>query len=129
MSVMRDKLRLRWLRHRAQAKHRSEPYELPYDAWCTVWQSAGVLESDGTLSSKWVMMRIDRSKPWHIANVIVVKRGNHARLNLPNQRRYAEWGYFAGEYVLKPVNSVTTKETPNDSHTEITIKRESDHKR
>lgn len=126
---IKNTMRMRWLRHKCQAKFRNEAYELPYDSWLTVWQDSGKMDLMGRRKGAYTMVRIDPQAPWHISNVAIMTRDWHAKMNLPNNRRYASWGYFEGEYVLKPVNSVDKEQNNNDSHTKISIKRESNHKR
>ena len=36
--VIRNTMRVRWLRHKAQAKYRAEAYDFPYEAWLACWQ-------------------------------------------------------------------------------------------
>ena len=126
---IRTTTRMRWLRHKCQAKYRNEPYDFPYDSWLMVWQDSGKMDLMGRRKGAYTMVRIDPKLPWHISNVAIMERRWHTKMNLPNQRRYTKFGYSEGEYVIKPVNSVDKEQTNNDSHTEITIKRESDHKR
>lgn len=126
---IKNTMRMRWLRHKCQAKYRKEVYDLPYDSWLMVWQDSGKQDKMGRRKGAYTMVRIDPKLPWHITNVAIMERRWHTKMNLPNQRRYAKFGYSEGEYVIKPVNSVDKEQTNNDSHTEITIQRESDHKR
>jgi hypothetical protein len=73
-----DQWRMKFLRHRCQAKYRNEPYELTYDDFLTVWYDSGVWQRAGVHTNSYQMKRIDAGKPWHKHNVTMVQ--HHWRL-------------------------------------------------
>jgi hypothetical protein len=75
--LMTNIWRLRWLRHKAQAKHRGEPYEFTYQGWRAVWQASGKQDEMGRLSHQYTMVRIDPTQAWRPDNVKVIQRSQH----------------------------------------------------
>ena len=75
--LMKNKMRLRWLRHKAQAKHRGEPYEFTYESWRAVWQVSGKQDEMGRLRHHYTMVRRDPTQAWSADNVKIMKRSQH----------------------------------------------------
>lgn len=75
--LMTNIWRLRWLRHKAQAKHRGEPYEFTYQSWRAVWQESGKQDKMGRLSHQYTMVRRDPTQAWRPDNVKVIQRSQH----------------------------------------------------
>ena len=70
--------RVKFLRHRCQAKYRGEAYQLTYTDFLTVWYNSQQWQRAGLRKNAYQMKRIDASKPWHVDNVTVVQ--HHWRL-------------------------------------------------
>lgn len=67
----------RWARHKAQAKYRSEPYELTLEQYSMLWATQGIsLRTDhtGRRSNSVAMCRINALKPWRVDNVKFMTR-------------------------------------------------------
>ena len=94
--VIRNTMRVRWLRHRAQAKYRGEPYDFAYEAWLACWQLSGKQDQMGRLSHQYTMVRIDPTKPWSQHNVkIMLRRDHHTR----REKKYTQQSIEAN-YIL-----------------------------
>tara|TARA_S200002703_G_scaffold22701_1_gene19405 strand:+ start:2113 stop:2493 length:381 start_codon:yes stop_codon:yes gene_type:complete len=70
--------RVKFLRHRCQAKYRDEPYKLTYDDFLTVWYDSKQWQRAGLRKNTYQMKRLDAKLPWQKDNVIVVQ--HHWRL-------------------------------------------------
>ncbi len=75
--VIRNTMRVRWLRHKAQAKYRAEAYDFPYEAWLACWQLSGLQDQMGRLGHQYTMVRTDPRQPWHKDNVKIIQRSQH----------------------------------------------------
>jgi len=75
--VIRNTMRVRWLRHKAQAKYRAEAYDFPYGAWLACWQLSGKQDQMGRLSHQYTMVRQDPTRAWHQHNVKIIQRCDH----------------------------------------------------
>tara|TARA_X000001382_G_C3169195_1_gene178909 strand:- start:15 stop:401 length:387 start_codon:yes stop_codon:yes gene_type:complete len=73
-----DQWRVKFLRHRCQAKYRGEAYELTYEQYLTAWYDSGQWQRAGVRKNSYQMKRLDASKPWHKDNVTMVQ--HHWRL-------------------------------------------------
>lgn len=62
-----------WLKHRAQAKYRSEDYSLTFEQWKQLWPNDKWF-GRGRGKNDLCLMQIDREGGWHIHNVDVVER-------------------------------------------------------
>lgn len=77
----------RYARHKAQAKHRNEAYELSPTEYLYAWKNSGHHEQAGRRRGQYTMIRVDRSKPWSKTNVSIITRAEHTRGEL--QRYWA----------------------------------------
>lgn len=75
--VIRNTMRVRWLRHKAQAKYRAEAYDFPYEAWLACWQLSGKQDQMGRLSHQYTMVRQDPTRAWTPHNVRIIQRCDH----------------------------------------------------
>ena len=75
--VIRNTMRVRWLRHKAQAKYRAEAYNFPYEAWLACWQLSGLQDQMGRLGHQYTMVRTDPRQPWHKDNIKIIQRSQH----------------------------------------------------
>lgn len=92
---IRNTMRVRWLRHKAQAKYRAEAYDFPYEAWLECWRASGKQDQMGRLSHQYTMVRLDPTKPWHIDNVkIMLRRDHHTRRETKYTRDSIEPNYI-----------------------------------
>jgi hypothetical protein len=66
-----------WLQCRNQANFRKEGWTLSFDEWQAHW--AGMWHRRGRTSQELCITRIDCSRPWSNANVIIVTRRQHAQ--------------------------------------------------
>jgi len=80
----------RYARHKAQAKHRSETYELSPSEYYDVWHDSGHSGDAGRKRGQYTLIRVDRSKPWSKDNVSVITRSEHTRSEL---KRYWARGF------------------------------------
>lgn len=62
-----------YLKHRAQARHRKESYELTVEEWFDLWQGPQWFNR-GRYSEAVCLVRLDLNLPWHKDNVEVVNR-------------------------------------------------------
>ena len=69
---------VRYARQLAQAKYRSEAYELTPTEWLQVWRDSGHLGQWGTGRHDYSMIRINPGLPWRVDNVCIVTRRTHA---------------------------------------------------
>lgn len=74
---IRNTMRVRWLRHKAQAKYRAEAYDFPYEAWLACWQLSGKQDQMGRLSHQYTMVRQDPTRAWTPHNVRIIQRCDH----------------------------------------------------
>lgn len=65
-----------WQKHRSQARHRKEAYDLTWQDFRTVWPNALFVQR-GRRPDNYCMIRLDNTKPWDISNVQVVTRHFH----------------------------------------------------
>jgi len=83
----------RWARHRAQAKFRSEPYDLTCEEYSALWRSVGITDATqkpGRSSESWSMVRIDPHLPWRRDNVQMLTRSQYLQ---SFRTRYVALGY------------------------------------
>jgi len=66
-----------WSQHRAQARFRSEPYELTWPQWQQVW--AGQWHLRGRRQQDIMMVRTDLARPWARDNIQFVRRSEFGR--------------------------------------------------
>jgi len=69
---------VRYARQLAQAKFRSEAYELTPTEWLQVWRDSGKLGQWGTGRQDYSMIRINPELPWRVDNVCIITRRTHA---------------------------------------------------
>lgn len=75
-----------WMKHKAQAKFRNEPYYLTYADWCQIW-TPDLFVLRGKLADDLCCCKIVAEEGWHLANVHVVTNRWH-RSQSPGQRKY-----------------------------------------
>jgi hypothetical protein len=75
--VTRDKY-YAWLKHRAQAKFRKEPYELTWEDWSTLWSNDDFLNR-GRQPENLCISRRDPNDPWTLDNSEIITRLDHLR--------------------------------------------------
>jgi hypothetical protein len=96
-------LRLRWLRQRAQAKHRREQYQLTWEEFRDIWIHSTKKGHIGATRGSYSMIRVDHTQPWQLGNVAIVSRGyHHQRKNF----KYATGTYMEKHYVKSPGQKV-----------------------
>lgn len=84
----------RWSRHKAQAKHRGEAYELTLEQYSMLWSTQGIRERHqltGRRSDSISMVRINPQLPWRVNNVQFMTRAEYTQ---SFRNRYAELGYM-----------------------------------
>ena len=64
-----------WIRSRAQARHRQEPWQLPFTDYETVWRDRWSQRGRGTWDL--CMTRRDPQQPWQLDNVMLITRAEH----------------------------------------------------
>lgn len=69
-----------FLKHRAQAKYRNEPYELTWEQWEAKWSDSDFLNR-GRKTTSVCISRINQSEPWSDSNCEVVLRTDHLKRN------------------------------------------------
>lgn len=79
------RMRLAFLRARAQAKFRHEPWDLTYEEFQNFWKDSERFSQKGFGVDSLVMTRRDRTKSWNINNCCIITRLaqlhiHHARL-------------------------------------------------
>jgi hypothetical protein len=62
-----------YIKHRAQAKHRKEDYELTWDDWEALWSDELFLLR-GRKRDDMCITRVNKTQPWSASNVVVVSR-------------------------------------------------------
>jgi hypothetical protein len=70
-----------FLKHRCQARHRSEDYTLTWDDWHSAWSDQDWAQRGRSRHSK-VLGRIDWDAGWHKTNVRVMSRREHFDIRL-----------------------------------------------
>lgn len=70
-----------FLKHRAQCKFRSEPYNLSWEDWQTLW-SDDAFKRRGRKSTDLCMARINFDLPWCVENCVVYPRSEHLKRNV-----------------------------------------------
>ena len=65
-----------WLKHRAQARHRKEDYELTWPQWDTIWRDELFLRR-GRAVDDLCLQRIDPLSGWCESNVEITTRSEH----------------------------------------------------
>lgn len=68
-----------WLKHRAQAKHRKEEYDLTWEDWQSLWSDDN-FKLRGRLGDNLCLTRSNFAGPWCLSNVKVVTRLEHFRM-------------------------------------------------
>jgi hypothetical protein len=69
-----------WLKHRAQAQYRNEPYQLTWEDWDSVWTDDD-FRKRGRKNTDYCIARIDPDDAWCIHNCHVVTRRQHLQRN------------------------------------------------
>lgn len=69
-----------FLKHRSQAKHRKDEYEITYDEWCKLWP-IDLWRKRGRGADDLCLSRIDYDLPWSLINCHVVTRREHLKRN------------------------------------------------
>jgi hypothetical protein len=69
-----------WLRARAQANYRREPWQLTYHDWVTIWGDNW--HRRGRSGESLQASRIDVDQPWSLVNMRLITRAEINRLNL-----------------------------------------------
>tara|TARA_R100000231_G_scaffold120431_1_gene90537 strand:- start:284 stop:697 length:414 start_codon:yes stop_codon:yes gene_type:complete len=67
--------RMKFLRHRCQAKYRGEAYDMTYDDFLTVWFDSGKFTRARRNRNCYQLKRKDATKPWSKSNSQIVR--NH----------------------------------------------------
>lgn len=67
-----------WLKHRAQAHFRNEPYMLSWQDWQTLWSDSS-FQQRGRRKTDLCLARIDHLGAWSMDNVIVCTRIEYLR--------------------------------------------------
>lgn len=73
----------KYSRHRAQAKWRSEPYELTESEFRMLWATQGITERTqrpGRTSQSISMVRKDVTQPWRVDNITFMTRRQYMQL-------------------------------------------------
>lgn len=84
----------RWARHRAQAKHRGEAYELTLEEFTDMWHTQGITDRTqhtGRRSDSVSMVRINPLLPWRKDNCEFLTRGEYLH---SFRNRYHQLGYM-----------------------------------
>lgn len=76
--ITRDKY-YAYLKHRAQAVHRGESYELTFDDWCSLWTDESWSQR-GRKVDDLCLTRWDYAGEWSMVNVIICTRRDHFRI-------------------------------------------------
>jgi len=87
-------LKLKWQRHRAQAKFRREPYQLTFDQWLEAWQQSGHIHKMGRRLGDYTLIRVDTEQPWHRDNIKVISRGRHHIRRQTQYSKAIEYSYI-----------------------------------
>lgn len=69
-----------WLKHRAQARHRGEIYNLTWDDWQSLWTD-GEWQRRGRGATDLCLSRHTPKDPWQIDTVSVITRREHFKNN------------------------------------------------
>lgn len=69
-----------WLKHRAQAKYRKEPYHLTWDDWQTLWSDED-FKRRGRKPKDLCLVKTDLDLGWCISNVQVCTRQDQFNRN------------------------------------------------
>jgi hypothetical protein len=67
-----------WLKHRAQARYRGEPYELTWEDWQAIWPTELFLQR-GRSAEQLCLVQIDPDLGWIPSNVQVITRREYVR--------------------------------------------------
>lgn len=67
-----------YLKHRAQCNYRSEPYNLTWEDWQSLWTDELFLRR-GRSRESLIMQRIRLTDPWQPDNVVITTRGEHIK--------------------------------------------------
>ena len=91
---LESRQRLHFSRHRSQAKHRGELYELTFEQYATVWGTD--FERKGRNSHCLCLTRRNTTQPWCVDNVQIMLRSEHLTLTktkrtIPNNKPFDEW--------------------------------------
>ena len=73
----------KYSRHRAQARWRSEPYELTESEFRMLWATQGITEREqrpGRTSNSVSMVRKDVTLPWRVDNITFMTRRQYMQL-------------------------------------------------
>lgn len=63
-----------WMKHKAQAKFRSEPHELTFDEWESIWNHAGAWEQRGRSLDSLCLTRKNVQQAWSNENCEIITR-------------------------------------------------------
>lgn len=77
-----------FLRSRAQAAYRNEPWEITLEEFFKIWHDPEVWNNRGRSSDSWALTRKNVHKPWSYKNVQLLRRKE--QLELSRQRSYCE---------------------------------------
>ena len=67
----------KYLRAKAQAKFRMEPWDLTWDYWWALWTKSGQWLNRSNVKSGYCMSMTDRELGWVQNNVEIITRGEH----------------------------------------------------
>lgn len=62
-----------YLKHRAQARFRKEPYQLSWEDWQTLWSDSD-FQKRGRSKNDLCLARLDHLGAWELCNVVVCTR-------------------------------------------------------
>jgi hypothetical protein len=65
-----------WLKHRSQAWHRNEDYELTWEDWQSLWTDE-LFHKRGRSSTDLCLNRVDLNSSWNLNNCVVFSRREH----------------------------------------------------
>ena len=63
-----------WLRHKSQAAFRSEPHEITFTEWESIWNTDWAWENRGRETLSINLRRKDREKGWTMDNIEMISR-------------------------------------------------------
>jgi hypothetical protein len=78
-----------WGQQKNQAQWREEGWQIPFEAWCALWDASGQWLNRGRERGCYCMSRLDWSLPWTVNNVAIITREAHAKMQ--GDARAAGW--------------------------------------
>lgn len=90
---------LPFLKARAQAKYRDEPWELTPEDWFSLWSTPELWAQRGRHADSLCLVRIDQEGSWSMNNVEII-----VRLEQLRRQRAAQAGLFRGPYNTRKFN-------------------------